>query len=169
MSVLNSVSSFSPTAFFKDWPIPAIALATGVSIGGAFTAIGDLERTINDIYKSNTDVQKGILDRVKIVFTAWSVTLVMASAGLCFRHSGFGISAVVSSGLGILAVASSGVAIAVMLNIKWEVQKSSSSFKGDTQAKLARAVKRVFEIAIPAIATLTLTLVLDSLTSVKRI
>jgi hypothetical protein len=158
MSVSHSVSSFSPTAYFKDWHVPAIALLTGLAIGGTFSAIDDLKRIINDINMDDSGIKKGVLDRVKIVFTACSATASLATFGLMSRHPGFGIS----------AVASLGVSIVVMLNIKWDLQKKSSSFQADTQAKLARAVKSFFEITIPAIALLTFTFLLDSLDLSRR-
>ena len=144
MSVLNSLSSFSPAAF---------SLLTGLAIGGTLCAIGDLKSAINNISMDDPaiePVKKGILDRVKIIFTAWSATSVLAAIGLMSRHPGFGISAVASS-------------VVVMLNIKWEVQNGFFSSQSGTSAKLAGVVKMFFIIAIPAIALLTLTLLRDSL------
>lgn len=150
MSVSKVASSFVPPAFSKA--IPAMALVAGVCIGMTVGIIGEIKK-INDANTGNPDIKKGITQRVTIVFFTWCATPVLALAGLASRHPGFGM----------LAAASSAVSLAVMVSIKGEVQKNPAAFQGDTQTKLARAVEYVFAIAIPSIATLACTLVIDTL------
>jgi hypothetical protein len=140
------------------WNIPPMALAAGVSIGVTIGIIGDLRRIIIDEKTCNSDVKKGLVQRVNIVFATWCTTPVLAFAGLAFRQPVFGI----------LAFASSGVSFAVMLSLKGEVQKNSKSFHVDTQTKLAKAVEYVFLTAIPAIGALAYTLVVATLEHLRR-
>src|SRR3954470_11703556 len=112
MSVSN-IAYFNSTVFNTDWHVPPMALAAGVCIGVTVGFIDEIKE-INNANTCNSDVKKGINQRVMIVFAGWCATPVLAFAGLAFRHPVFGI----------LAVASSGVSLAAILSIEGEVQKN---------------------------------------------
>jgi hypothetical protein len=144
--------SVSKVSSFKAY-IPPMALATGLCLGVAICAIGDMRRIINESNMNDADVKKGLSQRASIVLGSWIVTSAVAFAGLAFRHPVFKIG----------AVASSAIPIAVMVSLKGGVQKNSATFQGDTQAKLTRAVVDVFVLAIPALVALSLAFAMDSL------
>lgn len=129
-----------------------MTLATGLCLGTAIGVIGDMRRIINEANIENSNIKNGLSQRATIVLGSWFVTTAMASAALVFRHPVFKIG----------AVASLAIPIAVMVSLKNQVRNNGTAFKGDTHAKLTRAVEYVFIVALPAIAALSLAIAMDS-------